>query len=242
MSGPHDLELTLPWMREGTARFLAAVGELTDDDFKAPSKLPQWSRAHVVGHLAHNAEALGRLAAWARTGVENPMYASRDQRAAEIAESATLPASELRSRVAATAGDLDDALLRLGTGQWNAQVRSALGRAIPAAEIPWLRVREVWLHAIDLDNGVSVVDLPSGVVDALLDDVTAALSRKDTCPALVLSPTDRRGTWRIGAAQADDSGSTAELRATAADTMGWLTGRIPSSALRQELPVLPSWL
>jgi maleylpyruvate isomerase len=105
-----------------------------------------------------------------------------------------------------------------------------------------MRVREVWLHAIDLDNGVSVDDLPSGVVDALLDDVTAALARKDTCPALVLSPTDRRGTWRIGAAQADGSGSTAELRATAADTMGWLTGRIPSSALRQDLPVLPSWL
>ena len=238
MTGRHDLELTLPWMRAGTARLLNVVDKLTDNDFRAPSRLPGWTRAHVVGHVAHNAEALGRLAAWAHTGVETPMYASREQRAAEIEESATWPASVLRSTVATTASGLDKALHALDTEQWNTEVRSALGRAIPAAEIPWMRVREVWLHAVDLDAGASMDDLPAGVVDVLLDDVTAGLSGKDGCPVLLLAPTDRRRTWRLGAARAADSG----IRAPASYVLGWLTGRIPATALARQLPVLPTWL
>jgi maleylpyruvate isomerase len=35
----------------------------------------------------------------------------------------------------------------LTAARWEAGVRSALGRAIPAAELPWMRIREVWLDA-----------------------------------------------------------------------------------------------
>ncbi len=52
-------------------------------------------------------------------------------------------------------------------------MRSALGRAIPAAEIPWMRVREVWLHAVDLDADARLADPPGGVIDTLLDDISA---------------------------------------------------------------------
>lgn len=73
---------------KGTAAFEAAVHRLTDPGFTSPSYLPGWSRAHVVAHVARNADALVNLLTWARTGVETPMYASGDQRAREIDEGA----------------------------------------------------------------------------------------------------------------------------------------------------------
>lgn len=79
---------TLEWAAKGTAAFEAAVHWLTDSGLTMPSYLPGWSRAHVVAHVARNADALVNLLTWARTGVETPMYASGDQRAREIEEGA----------------------------------------------------------------------------------------------------------------------------------------------------------
>lgn len=229
----HDLTATLPWMRDGTDLLLTLADRLTDDDLRAPSTLPGWTRAHVIGHLARNAEALGRLAAWARTGVPTPMYADREQRAAEIEASAALPPAELRRQLKATAAELDDALAALDGTSWQAEVRSALGRTIPAAEIPWMRVREVWLHALDLGAGATFADLPADVVDTLLDDVTGARSARPHCPAVRVAPTDRDRAWTLG-----PSGDPEVAEAPAAELLAWVTGRgggpVPV--------VLPPWL
>jgi maleylpyruvate isomerase len=224
---------TLPWMGAGTEFVLRIVGALPDDALAAPSALPGWTRAHVVGHLARNAEALTRLATWARTGVETPMYTDAEQRARDIESSALAPVATLRSELVGTAAELDAALAALDDITWQAGVRSALGRAIPATEIPWMRVREVWLHAVDLDAGASVADLPPGVVDALLDDATGVLSAKDGCPAALLAPTDRDRTWTLGA----EAGPP--VQAPAAEVLSWLIGR---TALEGDLPVPPRWL
>jgi maleylpyruvate isomerase len=233
MTGRHDVTATLAWMRQGTAHLVRCTEDLDDGEFAAPSLLPGWTREHVLGHVARNAEALTRLATWARTGIETPMYADREQRAAEIEESAVKPELVLREELTSTAETLDSALATLTAEQWQAQVRSALGRAIPAAEIPWMRIREVWLHAVDLGAGASFADLPDGVVDLLLDDVTVALSRKDGCPAVTLGPPDRARTWQLGAPDSDRT-----LEARAADLAGWLTGRLR----RDDWPALPTWL
>jgi maleylpyruvate isomerase len=227
----HDVAATVAWMREATARLLAVVDKLADEDLRGPSTLPGWSRAHVVGHLARNAEALVRLATWAQTGIKTPMYADREQRAAEIERSAALPGDTLRAQLADTAA-LDTALTRLTAAQWEADVRSALGRAIPAAELPWMRIREVCLHAVDLNTDARMDDLPAEVLDLLLDDVTTALSARDDCPALRLTPTDRDRTWPLGGP------ATATASGTAADLAGWLTGRIAAP----HRPPLPRWL
>jgi maleylpyruvate isomerase len=214
------------------------VSEATDDMLRAPSGLPGWTRAHVVGHLARNAEALTRLAIWARTGVETPMYTSREQRAMEIEESSGRSGTVLRSEVTTTARALDEAIAMLDNQGWTATVRSALGRVIPATEIPWLRIREVWLHAVDLRVGVAVDDLPSGVIDLLLDDATGVLSGKDTCPAILLAPSDRDRTWQLG----ESGGQAAAVTVPAAQLAGWLTGRLPGDTLVADLPQLPKWL
>jgi len=228
----QDPAVTLPWMRAGQAAVERVVAALSDDALRAPSALPGWSAAHVVGHVARNAEALSRLVAWARTGIETPMYAHREQRAADIETSAERPAEILRAELTTTAEALDAALAGLDETTWQAGVRSALGRPIPAAEIPWMRVREVWLHGVDLGEPVDA--LPDGVVDALLDDVTGVLSGRDACPAALLEPTDRDRTWRLG----PDEPTAPVVRGSVAELVAWITGR----ARRADAPALPDWL
>ncbi|TQM36309.1 maleylpyruvate isomerase family mycothiol-dependent enzyme [Pseudonocardia cypriaca] len=242
----RDTAVTLPWMGAGTELLARAVNALPDDALRAPSALPGWTRAHVVAHVARNAEALTRLATWARTGIETPMYPSREHRAAEIESSAQAPADVLRDELATTAEALDGALAALDETTWQAQVRSALGRPIPATEIPWMRVREVWLHAVDLDAGVSVSDIAPDVVDTLLDDSTGMLSAADGCPSAVLAPTDRDRTWTLGPA----SDEPLRLRGEAAQVLGWLVGRCGGEGVEAlagdgtpaALPAPPRWL
>jgi maleylpyruvate isomerase len=242
----RDTAQTLPWMGAGTELLIRAVDALPDDALRAPSALPGWSRAHVVAHVARNAEALTRLATWARTGIETPMYPSREHRAAEIESSAQAPTDVLRTELTTTAADLDAVLAALDDTTWQSEVRSALGRPIPAAEIPWMRVREVWLHAVDLDAGVCVADLAPGVVDSLLDDSTGTLSAAEGCPAAVLAPTDRDRTWTLGPASAD----RLQVRGEAARVLGWLVGRTGSDDVEAvaadgtptAVPAPPRWL
>jgi maleylpyruvate isomerase len=241
----QDVSVTLPWMGAGTEFLARAVDALPDDAFRAPSALPGWSRAHLVAHLARNAEALTRLATWGRTGVETPMYASSDQRAAEIESSAQAPVEKLRSELVTTADELDAALAALDDKTWQSQVRSALGRAIPAAEVPWMRLREVWVHVVDLDAGATVADLPPEVIDALLDEVTVTLSAREDCPAARLVPSDRDRRWPLGSGP-----DPVELRGDAACVLGWLIGRtapaeivaVDAGGSPVAVPQAPRWL
>ena len=238
----HDLGRTRPWMREGTALFLNAVEQLDDEQLRAPSGLPTWSRDQLVAHVARNAEALSRLASWARTGVETPMYSSFEQRDADIAAARQSPASLLRSELVATAIELERDLDGLSASSWSARVRSAMGREIPATELPWMRVREVWMHAVDLASGVSVEDLPDALLDTLADDVSTMLSTREGCPALRLEPRDREVAWVLGPSAQD----AAIVRGTAGQLVAWMTGRDSGQDLSVDdgdgLPVLPRWL
>lgn len=230
----RDQQTTLPWLRKGSAVFEEAVARLDDADFAAPSLLPGWTRAHVIGHVARNADALARLAAWAETGVETPMYASPQSREAEIEASAALAPAALRADLVASASALDAALAGLAGDAWDAPLRTLRGE-LTAAEIPWLRVREVWLHAVDLAADVGLDDLPAPLVDALIEDVTTGLSRLPECPAVLLVPLDRGDTVRFGPGATEP----VEVTATAAHLLGWVTGRRPGP---DPAVTLPRWL
>lgn len=238
----HDTDQTLAWVDEGTRLFVTLVAGLDDAAFAAPSLLPGWTRAHVVAHVARNAEALVRLAGWARTGEEDPMYASAEQRDAEIADTATEPPAELRHLLATTAAELDQAFEAMGEQGRQATVRTRQGRAIRGGVLPWLRVREVWLHAVDLDVGGrdALQEAPAELVDELVTDVTATLARDAACPALELRATDRDEPWQLGdEPRATVSGSAAQL-------LLWSTGRSDGDGLHVEgaadPPTLPVWL
>lgn len=169
----RDLSTALAWIAEGTALCRKAVAGLDEAAYGEPSLLPGWSRKHVVAHLAGNAEALGNLLHWARTGERTPMYSSREQRDAGIESGAELPGARLTAWFEESARALDEALAAMTGEQWRAEVQTAQGRTVPASETPWMRSREVMVHAVDLGTGISFADLPEGFLDALREDILA---------------------------------------------------------------------
>lgn len=166
-----DLPTAHAWVAEGTALCRKAIDGLDDAAYGEPSLLPGWTRKHVVAHLAANAEALGNLVHWARTGEPTPMYASPEHRDAGIEAGAALPGARLAAWFEESARALADAMAGLTDAQWRAPVVTAQGRTVPASQIPWMRSREVMVHAVDLDAGISFADLPPEFLSALREDI-----------------------------------------------------------------------
>ena len=69
---PVHLEADLAAVRRHTALLVEHTATLAD--VRAPSLCEGWSRAHVLAHVARNAEAIQRLAQWAVDGAPRPMY------------------------------------------------------------------------------------------------------------------------------------------------------------------------
>lgn len=234
-----DVDKYRAWMRDGTAVFLDAVRRLDDDELDEPSRLPNWSRRTLIAHVSSNAEALRNLLTWARTGVETPMYASPEARQNDIQQNAQLDTGQLRCTVDGSAAALEEAMNQLTDEQWQHTVRTAQGREVPAEQVPWMRVREVWVHSVDLGTGVAMTAVPPDVVDALAQDVLTLFEGRGDRLDAVLQPTDRTTAWRSGKV-------AVTVEATAADLAGWLTGRLQDPRRLYvddgRLPEVPRWL
>ena len=209
--------------RRGTAYFRRGLDELSDADLDGPSLLPGWSRRHVVAHVGYNAWALAHLTTWARTGVEEPMYGSPTERDEQIALGATLPARALRNLVDHSVTRLNVEWRDLTDEQWDAPVRTFHGRKITARETAYMRAKEVWIHAVDLDNLGSFRDFPPALLDRLIADVIAAWARRGESVDLTLLPTDRPGAPDRGAIVVGSGAVT--VTGASADLARWLTGR-----------------
>jgi maleylpyruvate isomerase len=226
------MQTALRWWTDGELVVAGHVDRLTDDELTADSALPGWSRAHVVAHLARNADALVNLLTWARTGVETPMYPSRAARDAGIEATAALPPAELRADYAAACDQLAEAIEAMPAEAWTAEVRSGQGAPIPASAVPWMRAKEVWVHGTDLRAGLAFADLPSDVCAALVDDVLGLFAARDQAPDVTIVATDVDRTWGSG-------GSRVEGPVTA--VAAWLT-RSDASRLSGDVPPPPAWL
>lgn len=227
--------------RRGQAIFSRALNELRGDELDAPSLMPGWTRRHVAAHVGLNARALTHLTEWAATGIETPMYASPTEREEEIEFAATLPARALRNLSAHAAVHLDVEWRDLEPAAWDAHVRTALGRLVPARETVWMRTREVWVHAVDLDHGASFRQFPPELVDALLADVVGSWRRRGGTVALALEPVDRP----VGATVTVGGAAPIRLRGRAADLAQWATGRGGQGVTRPDgspPPTPPRWL
>ncbi|HEY2669490.1 MAG TPA: maleylpyruvate isomerase family mycothiol-dependent enzyme [Rugosimonospora sp.] len=155
-----------------------------------------------------------------------------------MVRSATGAPADLRRFVAGSAAALDIHVRELAPEQWDATVRSARGREIPAVEVPWMRAREVWLHAIDLDAGAGAEQLPEDFSDTLIDDVLGFFANVPDAPALRLRSETSGREWvlRDGPRAGQIGGPSPALAA-------WLTGRSTGGDLRAaRLLGLPPWL
>ncbi|HET6627538.1 MAG TPA: maleylpyruvate isomerase family mycothiol-dependent enzyme [Nocardioidaceae bacterium] len=219
-----------------TSRYLEALTVLTDEDARAPSLLPGWSRGHVVTHLARNADGLANLLIWARTGVETPQYPSWEQRNLDIDSGADRSAAELLEDSVTAADRFLEEASRMSGDAWDRPVRTlSSSRMFPARDVLRSRRTEVEVHHADLGTGYSPADWPADFTAMLIGRVQD--DRADG-PSMVLSSTDVDGLWKLG------QGQGPEIRGTAADLAWWLIGRGDGAALVSSagvLPQLPRW-
>ncbi len=232
---------SLAWAADGAAHLRGMMQRMGDDAFAAPSRLPDWTRAHVLTHVARNADAMVNLIRWARTGTPTPAYESREQRDADIASGAKRAPAEIRADVIASSDRLAAVVRETPAQAWSAIVQSTRGGPIPASDILWARAREVWIHAVDLDAGASFADLPRPMLHELLTDVTGTLSARPDFPRLLLAPTDEQRRWAVGEGE-----GAIEVRGPVAELAAWLLGRSKGRDLRTAQgtrpPKLPAWL
>jgi maleylpyruvate isomerase len=59
-------------------RMWASVSQMTDEDCRAPSLLPGWSRGHVLAHWARNADGQTRMLTAAIRGEVTAQYPGGD--------------------------------------------------------------------------------------------------------------------------------------------------------------------
>ncbi len=233
----------LDQFRRGEEFVLARVAALDDEALTGPCRLEGWSRLHLVSHLARNADALINLLAWAQSGVETPMYRSAEQRATDIDVGATRPPSVVRADAVAASTRLLAVADMLPEAAWSAPIRTARGRPIEADEVPWMRVRESWVHGVDLGAGAGFADIPADVVARLVAEVADGLAGREDCPPLAVRPSGSTGSpVRIGGA-----GEPAEVTGPAPAILAWLIGRSDGADLAATTPdgrppQVPAWL
>lgn len=209
-----------------------------------PSLLPGWTRGHVISHLARNADGLVNLLNWAKSGVEHPMYASAADRDADIEEGSRRLLQIQQEDLAAASGRLFAAAEDLPAGSWTATVSARTGTPMPATLIPWLRVNELLVHAIDLNCGHTfddLVELAGEHLETVLAFMVSRFAGRADVPSVNLEIVLPDGTARaipLGVASA----TAPRVIGLAAPAIAWLTGRTDGADLTGEVPTLPTWL
>ncbi|MET9174756.1 maleylpyruvate isomerase family mycothiol-dependent enzyme [Streptomyces misionensis] len=229
----------LPLLRTSVDRLSATAAGLSDEEVRAPSLLPGWTRAHVLTHLARSADSRGRLLASARRGVDLPQYADEAQRAREIEDGAGRPAAVLLD-------DMDTALRRFlaAAGDhpedaWEVPVRWLGGGLRPVRGVVGSMLREVEVHHTDLATGHGPDHWPAHMVAHELETTVQGLRDDPDAPPMTLVAVEERVPRVVGA------GPGPRVAGPAAQLLGWLTRRTDGRALTVEppgpLPTPPVW-
>ncbi|MEU1707348.1 maleylpyruvate isomerase family mycothiol-dependent enzyme [Streptomyces sp. NPDC005706] len=221
----HDLAC----VQDATERLLTAVAKLDNAATAEPSRLPGWTRGHVLAHLARNADALVNVLEG------RPMYESAEARDADIERDAPRPPAAQLTDVRESA----DRFQRAGAvpADWTRTVELRNGVTDSAARLPFRRWAEVDLHHVDLGIGYELEDLPAEFTERETGFLADRFAGHPEVPATHI--TDGTRAWRTGreAAVAEVTVSGAP-----ADLLGWLAGRREGAALEVTggpLPKLP---
>jgi maleylpyruvate isomerase len=222
-----------------TDLLLVSVDALTREQVRGPTLLPDWSRGHVLTHIARSADSLGRLVEWARTGVEQKQYASEETRTAQIQSGARRSPAELAADIRASAVAFEDAARSLPESKRYFELHLRSGEPVTAERLLFVRLRELEVHHVDLDVGYTWADIPPDVTSAVIDDIVATMAKREGVPAFRLVATDVELEREIGLRGPVLSGEQAGL-------LAWVSGRSPGVGLTvsgaDEVPPAPHWI
>ncbi|MEU8794637.1 maleylpyruvate isomerase family mycothiol-dependent enzyme [Streptomyces sp. NPDC048643] len=217
-------------VRAATDRLLSAAAGLDNAAVTEPSRLPGWSRGHVLAHVARNADALVNVLEG------RPMYASATARDADIERDAPRTLDAQLADVRESAARFQDA--GAAPADWSRTVELRNGVTDAAARVPFRRWAEAELHHVDLGVGYELEDLPEEFTDREIDFLVERFAGHPDVPSTELA-SDTGRAWTTGGGA---TGGPVTVRGTAADLLGWLCGRRDGSALTVDggpLPALP---
>ena len=221
----HDLES----VRAATERLLTAAAKRDNAAVTQSSRLPGWSRGHVLAHLSRNADALVNVLRG------QPMYSSAEARDADIERDAPRPLDVQLADLRDSAARFQEAGAE--PADWSRTVELRNGVTDAAARVPFRRWVEVELHHVDLGIGYELEDLPGEFTEREIVFLTERFTGHPDVPATSLA--DGTHAWSTGRAAGAPEVS---VEGTAADLLGWLAGRRDGSALTVHggpLPQLP---
>ena len=213
-AAPSATKRWIELLPELQAQVESGVASLTGTDLRGDSLCAGWSRAHVLTHLARNADALVAVIGAALDGTGGTMYASSAARDADIEAGANRSAREIQDDLAASAQKLAAALARLSAQLDMSEPpvrfveRTPGGQVMDVLAVPFLRARELTYHHVDLLRGFTFADLPPEFVGTFLADERLRLEE---------DPTGSQGRPPVGAAPADELAYLARGHATNAE-------------------------
>ncbi|MER6345683.1 maleylpyruvate isomerase family mycothiol-dependent enzyme [Streptomyces sp. NPDC001595] len=214
-------------VHEATERLLTAAGKLDNAAVSEPSRLPGWTRGHVLAHLARNADALVNVLEG------RPMYASAEVRDADIERDAPRPLDVQLADVRASAERFQET--GAAPADWARTVELRNGVTDTASRVPFRRWAEVELHHVDLGIGHELEDLPAEFTERETAFLAARFTGAPQVPPTRL--TDGTRAWSTGR-EADEPEITVE--GAPAELLGWLAGRRDGAGLTVTGGPLPS--
>jgi maleylpyruvate isomerase len=221
-----QLETLRGLVRAATQRLLGDTILVSDEQWRAPSRLPDWTRGHVATHIARHADALCRLSQWARTGERQDMYRSPEHRNGEIVAGAGRSGLDLQIDLDTSAGRLSAAWDELDAAEaWDAVVEMPRGLRVPARLLPLARLLEVTVHHVDLDVGYEITDIDNQTAEWLLEWCAFRLRDREDFPQLQVT-SDSGFSTAIGSV-----GDPVAVSGSSANLLGWVLGRIDGSAI-----------
>ena len=217
----------------------STAAKFTDEDIKAPSALPGWSRGHVLAHLEGISHAMARQLEYAARGETVELYdGGQDGRNKAIEMAAGHSADAHRT-------DLDAALNRAlkafdslaSDAGWQAPIAYRGGVVLDGGLALW---RELVIHTADLNAGFGPETWSRQFCEHLFDFLAARVAPGDK---LVMQP------LALPPVTLGDGGRSTVISGMITDIAAWLAGREPSlGSLRAsaaadgvDLPELLPW-
>ena len=238
MTAPAPADL-LAELHKAAALVASTAAKFTDEDVKAPSALPGWTRGHVLAHLAGITNAMARQLEYAARGETVELYdGGMDGRNKAIGMAAGHSADAHRADLDA---GLDRALkafdaLEAGSG-WKVRIAYRGGVVLDGGLALW---RELVIHTADLGTGFGPETWSRPFCEHLFDFLAARVQPGDK---LVLQPLG------LPPRTLGSGGTSTVISGMITDIAAWLAGREPSlGSLRAsaaadgvDLPELLPW-
>lgn len=203
-----------------TQRLLGDTIAISEADWLGSTALPGWTRAHVATHLARNADVMRR---YLLRLAQRPTWESDDD-LHDLEAGARRTPLEIQIDIDTSSGLLNDAFNLMTPVGWQTPLHG-IQEGYLAEDLVMMRLNEVVIHHVDLDCGFVLSDIPGEVTDWLL---TWNLHRRQDLARgkrVRLVTTEGR-TVEIGTGPI-----AAEVTGTSANLLGWLTGRLPRTAV-----------